>query len=139
MCRTESSFSFGSSDSRLFSSATRSLGRPMPSSSMRISTLPESVRYALTRTDVSGGDCFAALSSSSASSRLRSSAAMPTTPSVSTRPIETREYPSMDDMAARITSTSEADSDSVSLASRPASTRRFSALRRRRAARWSSL
>ncbi len=110
----------------------------MPSSSIRTSTLPASVRWALTRTGVFGGEDFVALSSSSAISRLRSSLAKPTTSSDTIRPMLTRAYWSIDDIVPHTRSTSEVVSVAVSVASRPASTRRFSALRRSRVARWSS-
>ncbi len=110
---------------------------PIPLSLTSSSTPPADTSCPETRTGVSAGENMVAFSMISASRWTTSAAAWPETTIPGCRSSSTRLYCSISEVAARTTSVSGTGSVHLRTGSSPASTRRFSELRRIRVTRWS--
>ena len=111
---------------------------PTPESAISTTIEPSCARMLDMTTCESGGEKFVALSSSSASRWMTSLVARPTTVACGGACTTIRWYCSISETAARSTSTSGTGATFRLARSVPASTSRFSLLRRIRVARWSS-
>ena len=134
---TETSTADGLASRRLASESSWS-AMPTPESAISTTIEPSCARMLDMTTCESGGEKFVALSSSSASRWMTSLVARPTTVACGGACTTIRWYCSISETAARSTSTSGTGATFRLARSVPASTSRFSLLRRMRVARWSS-
>ena len=137
MCLETDTSMVGGLSSRQFMSASRASETPMPLSLISISTPPLDSSCIATRTWVSLGEKIVAFSISSASRCATSETATPTTAMPIGMFSAIRLYCSISEIAARATSASATGSDHLRGFSCPASSSRFSELRRMRVTRWS--
>ena len=139
MCRDTDTSITGGLSSRQFISASRDSETPIPLSLISTSTPPLLSSCADTCTWVSLGENIVAFSTSSASRCTTSDTAGPMTAIPGWMLSDTLLYCSISEVAARATSASATGSLHLRALSWPASSSRFSELRRMRVTRWSNL